>query len=146
MKVSIVAESSPETTFPELNTPVMLDGASCGFPNPCTDHQDRRLDLNEYLITNSAATFFARASGDSMVGVGIFDSDVLIVNRAATPVQGDVIIAFIDGGLTCKILDIRNQQLCAGEDCINPIPIPEDGFSVEGVVTSSIRLHRSISR
>lgn len=146
MKITVVDDGSKEAEYPVFTAPVMLDGASCGFPNPATDHMDRRLDLNEYLIRHPAATFYARASGDSMIGAGIFDGDLLIVDRAATPSQGDVIIAALDGGLTCKILDTRNQRLLAGDDSHEPIPIPEDTFCVEGVVISSIRLHRVISR
>jgi DNA polymerase V len=146
MKVTLIADTPSDHTRQVFSAPVMLDGAACGFPNPATDHIDRKLDLNEYLIRHPSATFFARASGDSMNGVGIFDSDLLIVDRAVTPIQGDVIIAAIDGGLTCKIIDIRNQQLLAGDDSYPPIPIPEDSFSAEGVVVSSIRLHRGICR
>lgn len=146
MKITVVEDTGSDEGLPAFSAPVMLDGASCGFPNPATDHMDRKLDLNEYLIRHPSATFFARASGDSMTGAGIFDSDLLIVDRAATPVQGDVIIAVIDGGLTCKIIDIRNQMLLAGDDSYPPIPIRDESFSAEGVVISSIRMHRSINR
>lgn len=146
MRITVIEDSASDERLPAFTAPVMLDGASCGFPNPTTDHMDRKLDLNEYLIRHPSATFFARASGDSMTGVGIFDADLLVVDRAATPVQGDVIIAVVDGGLTCKIIDMRNQRLLAGDDSYAPIPINGESFSAEGVVISSIRMHRSINR
>jgi DNA polymerase V len=147
MKVTIVEQPVGILDPAAFEAPMMQDSASCGFPNPATDHMDRKLDLNEYLIRHPSATFFARASGESMVGAGIFDGDLLIVDRATPASQGDVIIAALDGGLTCKILDIRMQQLLGGDDAYEPIPIPDDqDFSVEGVVISSIRLHRPINR
>lgn len=145
MKVSIVNLPGSCATQAQAKSVLMQDSVSCGFPNPASDHQDRKLDLNELLVRHPAASFFARASGDSMVGKGIFDGDVLIVDRSLTPVQGDVVIAALDGELTCKSIDIRNQRLLGGDESYPPINIPDDiSFAIEGVVVSSLRLHRAI--
>lgn len=114
-----------------------------GFPSPADDYKEGSLSLDEHLIQHPAATYLARASGDSMEGVGIYDRDLLIIDRALEPVQGDVIIVAIDGELTCKLLDRQKHQLLAANSLYPPIPIL-DGQSVEieGVVKASIRYHR----
>jgi len=104
---------------------------------------DKRLDLNEQFIKHPAATFYCRVSGQSMTGAGIFDGDLLIVDRAVRPVHGDVILAALDGELTCKILDMYNRQLVSANDQYPPLLITEGmDFSIEGVVIHSIRSHR----
>ena len=125
-----------------LEIPGFIARVPAGFPNPADDYMDRRLDLNEHLIKHPAATFYCRVSGESMRGAGIFDGDLLIVDRAVKPVHGNVVLASIHGELTCKILDINNQCLLAANKNYPPIPINEDsGFSVEGVIIYSIRNH-----
>ena len=49
-----------------------------------------------------AATFFVKVDGDSMIGAGIHDKDLLVVDRSLTPANGDIIIAVLDGELTVK--------------------------------------------
>ena len=113
-----------------------------GFPSPADDYADRALDLNEHLIRHEAATFYCRASGRSMEGAGIFDDDLLIVDRAVTPVNGSVVIALVDGALACKILDIPARRLLSANPEYPPIDIAENmELVIEGVVTHSIRSH-----
>ncbi len=73
-----------------------------GFPSPAEDYAECQLDLNEHLIAHPAATFFVRASGNSMINVGIHDKDLLIVDRSLDPVGGKIVIAAINGELTVK--------------------------------------------
>lgn len=126
-----------------LRIPGFIARVPAGFPSPAEDYMDRALDLNEHLIKHPSATFYCRVSGESMQDVGIFDGDLLIVDRAVKPAQGDVVLASINGELTCKILDIKARQLLASNKNYPPINIREGSeFSVEGVVLYSIRYHR----
>jgi len=125
--------------------PLYSARVQAGFPSPADDYLEGSLDLNEHLITHPAATFYCRVCGDSMTGVGIFDGDLLIVDRSLSPRNGDVVLAVLDGELTCKILDIKRQRLLAANRQYAPIPIPENSsFEIEGVVISSIRRHRCL--
>lgn len=134
---------TPRQPATNLQLPCFLTLAPAGFPSPADDYIDRKLDLNEYLIKHPAATFFCRVAGDSMTGVGIFDGDLLIVDRAVKATQGDVVLATIDGELTCKILDVNNKRLLAANNSYDPIPLGEDAdLQIEGVVIHSIRQHR----
>ncbi len=126
-------------------TPCFLSRVQAGFPSPADDYLDKTLDLNELLIRHPAASFYCRVSGDSMTDAGIFDGDYLIVDRALRPAHGDVVVAALDGELTCKILDLHHQRLLAANRDYPPIPIREGAeFVIEGVVTSSIRRHRCL--
>ncbi len=73
-----------------------------GFPSPAEQYLEPPLDLNELLVKRPAATYFVRVQGDSMVGAGISDGDMLVVDRSLRPADGDVIIASVDGDFTVK--------------------------------------------
>ena len=75
---------------------------AAGFPSPAEQYQEPPLDLNEFLVKRPAATFFVKVSGDSMIGAGIHDKDLLVVDRSLRPASGDVIIASVDGEFTVK--------------------------------------------
>ena len=70
---------------------------SAGFPSPADDYLDLPIDLNEYLVENSAATFYIRVSGNSMQDEGIDDGDLLVVDRSKTPKNNDIVIGVLFG-------------------------------------------------
>ena len=82
------------------------DAVPAGFPSPAEDYKEDVLSLDEHLISHPAATYLARASGDSMQGVGIYDQDLLVIDRSLTPRSGCVVIAAVDGELCCKQIDV----------------------------------------
>ena len=81
-----------------------------GFPSPAEQYLEPPLDLNELLVRRPAATYFVRVEGDSMVGAGIRDGDLLVVDRSLRPADGDVIIASVDGDFTVKTLRLGNGE------------------------------------
>jgi DNA polymerase V len=130
-----------------FHAPLFISRVPAGFPSPADDYMDKKLDLNEHFIKHPEATFYCRVSGQSMTGAGIFDGDLLIVDRAVNPAHGDVILAALNGELTCKILDMHNRRLLSANDGYPPLPIEEGAdFQIEGVVINSIRSHRVCSR
>ena len=83
----------------------MLPGrVAAGFPSPAEDHAVQRIDLMAQLIKHPQATFLLRVRGESMKDAGIFDNDVVLVDRAITPRSGHIVIAMIDGEFVCKTL------------------------------------------
>lgn len=113
-----------------------------GGPSPADDHIDEHLDLNEHLIKHPAATFFVRVSGHSMIGAGINENDILIVDRSLTPAHGKIVVAAIDGQLTVKRINImKNGQLflMPENEEFRPIEITgENEVTIWGVVTNVI--------
>ena len=116
----------------------------CGFPSPADDHLAAPLDLFSHLIEHPSATYFAYAEGESMMN-RIHPGDLLIVDRAVSVKSGDIIIAAVNGELTCKIVDIEHRCLRSENPSFKPIPIPEEGIELicEGVVVYAISRTRS---
>ena len=77
-------------------------GISAGFPSPAQDYEEPRLHLNDLLIKRPETTFIAKASGDSMIGAGINDGDILVVDRALTNYKDKIVIACVYGEFTVK--------------------------------------------
>ena len=121
--------------------------ASCGFNNGvetlASTYPELGQTLDQLFMPNRVATFIGLASGDSMKDIGLFDGDLIIVDRAVEIKDGDVIVANLNGEFVCKILDYKNGRLISASDQYKPVAIKDcDVFSCEGVVTSSIRLFR----
>ena len=119
---------------------------AAGFPSPAADYTEGRIDLSEILVPHPSATFTLRISGHSMIRAGIHDGDLAIVDRSLEARHDDVIVAVLDGELTCKRLLLRNGRayLAPESDDATYLTIEVTGrdFSVWGVVTSTIRIHR----
>ena len=121
--------------------PLYASTVSAGFPSPADDYIETALDLNEHLIKHPAATFFVRVSGDSMINAGIYDQDVLIVDRSLAPKQGDIVIAVLDGELTVKRLHLEKESIILMPENPDYLPIhvtKSMSFSIWGVVTTVI--------
>ncbi len=138
---SSIREIFPADCRTPLRRPLFLSGVSAGFPSPADDYLDRKLDLNEHLVKNPAATFFVRVAGDSMLGAGINDNDILVVDRSLEPCRGSIVIAVVNGELTVKRL-LQNKNSCrlAAENPAYPdLEINEDTpLEIWGVATYAI--------
>ncbi len=124
-----------------LKIPMYESRIQAGFPSPADNFSEGTLDLNEYLITHKAATFFVRVTGESMTGAGIFPGDMLIVDRSLTPIWGKVVIAVVNGEMTVKRLEKTKNKilLCSENDNFPDIHVSEEeDFSIWGVVTNVI--------
>lgn len=109
-----------------------------GFGAAADDYAERGIDLNEQLIKNKPATFFMRVNSDAMIGAGIHNGDVVIVDRSLEAKNGKVIIAVLDGEMLIRRLEIdqNKKRLLPATKKLSPIEINESNtFSVWGVVT-----------
>ncbi len=128
---------------PDGNTtkvPIFTEKVQVGWPSPADDYVERSIDLNEFLISNTAATYLVRAKGDSMLNVGINDGAVLIVDRSIEPQHGKIVIASIDGSYACKKLQLYPEpKLLSANIKYPPIKIDkEEDLEILGVVTAAI--------
>ena len=136
MKISLVAAS---LLAAPLRLPLYSHGIAAGFPSPADDYIEQALDLNEHLIKHPAATYYARANGNSLSGRGIIDKDLLVIDRSLAPQDGDIVVAALDGDLCCKILDLKHRQLRSAHIDCPPIPIPDESdLLIEGVLIHAI--------
>ena len=86
-------------------------GISAGFPSPADDFKEIRISLDNELVKNKEATFYARVSGDSMVGADLHDGDLLVIDRAINPENGKIAVCFIDGEFTVKRIKKEKDKL-----------------------------------
>ena len=113
-----------------------------GFPSPAEDLGATRIDVLEKIILHPAATYVMRVSGDSMVGYGIFDDDILLVDRAIRPRHGHIVVANLDNEFVVEYLWKKNGviKLKAGNPTFADI-VPKDGQTLQvwGVVLTAIK-------
>tara|TARA_B100000902_G_scaffold20975_1_gene25248 strand:- start:4828 stop:5739 length:912 start_codon:yes stop_codon:yes gene_type:complete len=113
---------------------------SKSFPSSPDRYIESPIDLNKHLIKNSAATFLVRAQGESMLGSGIIDQSVLVVDRSIKPEHNSIVVATIDGEFVCKRLKLK-PKICLMPDNPNCAPIfvnPGQELEMIGVVTTII--------
>lgn len=125
----------------KLPLPLFSGKVAAGFPSPADDYVDKTLDLNELLVQKPAATFFARAQGDSMLGAGIHPNDILVIDRSIEAVPGKIVVCALNGELTVKRLakDGESWKLQAENPAYPDIPIHDNlELVIWGVVTNVI--------
>jgi DNA polymerase V len=120
----------------------LLRGAALAcFTSPANDYAERRTSLDEHSIQHAGSTFFMRVAGDSMHGLGIFDGDLLVVDRARPATHGCVVIAVLEGEFTVKqLLHTPEGRIlrAAHPGYADTLIKPEHDFSVWGVVRWNI--------
>jgi DNA polymerase V len=125
-----------EASFDEIT--LYGDSVPAGFPSPADDYLDMDLNLHDYLVQHPSATFCVRAIGDSMVDAGIQSSDVMVIDRALTPKNNDIILAVVNGEFTVKRIKKSEDELylMPANESYKPMKITEEmNFQVWGVVT-----------
>ena len=121
--------------------PLFLTNIEAGFPSPADDWIEERLDLNQHLVKKPTSTFFLRVRGDSMKGAGIYQGDVLIVDRSISAVHNQIVIATVNMEFTVKRLYKQGShlKLIPENPEFKPLSITaEMDFQIWGVVTYSI--------
>ena len=124
-----------------ITLPLYGSAVPCGFTSPAEDHVENQLSLDHYLVANPEATFFVRASGDSMTGAGIFDGDLLIIDRSIEVKNNRIVLAILDTEFTVKrlIQDADKITLRAENDQYPDIVVgPQQSMMVWGVVVHVI--------
>lgn len=143
--ISIIQDSRcllPAVDPRPLPLPLGLVKVSAGFPSPAADYQDKRLDINDYLVRNAVATFFFPVEGNSMEGAEIFAGDILVVDRSLRARDGHIVVAFVDGERLVKRLSCHGTsvRLLAEHPAYPPLVIQENmEFLIWGVVVGKFK-------
>jgi len=117
-------------------------GISAGIPAPAEDFSQQRLSLDSELVKNKEATFYAKVSGQSMIGAGLDDNDLLVIDRSLEPTNNKIAVCFLDGEFTVKRLRVDSDGIWLKPE--NPnypiIKITDDNdFVIWGIVTNVIK-------
>lgn len=117
-----------------------------GFPSPAQDFLEPAISLDELMSIRAPHTYLMRVQGLSMRDAGILDGDILVVDRSAVPVDGDIVVASVNNEPVVKRIELAWGRIVALRSA-NPEyqdiePAEGDLVEVWGVVTSSVRLNR----
>lgn len=117
-------------------------GIKAGFPSPAADFDETKINLDNVLVKNREATFYAKASGNSMIGAGIDDGDIMVIDRSLEPVNNKIAVCYIDGEFTVKRIKIEKKgvYLMPENKEFHPIKVTEDNqLIIWGIVTYVIK-------
>ena len=125
------------------NGAILVDtGISAGFPSPADDFRETRISLDDELIQNKDATFFAKVKGQSMIDAGLDDNDLLVIDRSLEPANNKIAVCFLDGEFTVKRLRVEKNEVWLQPENPN-YPIinitEENDFVIWGIVTNVIK-------
>lgn len=111
----------------EVSVPLFLHGLCAGFPSPADDFLDQSIDLTRLLIRNPPSTFLWRVDGHSMIDAGIFDGDLLVVDRSLKPRHRDIVVAIVHGERSLKrlLLDGDRPRLAFENKSFPAYSLPE---------------------
>ncbi|MDO1445508.1 translesion error-prone DNA polymerase V autoproteolytic subunit [Rhodocytophaga aerolata] len=127
----------PINILPKKTLPLFACKVSAGFPSPANDYEEKPLNLHDYVVDNNSTTYFVKAEGNSMVGAGIFDGTVLVVDKSVEAKTGDIVVAFING--ECFVKRLRYERgsafLCPENEGYPVYEIKDrEHFQIFGVV------------
>ena len=125
-----------------LEMPYISSGIKAGFPSPAADFDGSRISIDQVVVKNPTATFYAKANGNSMIGAGIDDGDILVIDKSIEPQDGKIAVCFIDGEFTVKRIKIQeNSLLLLPENKLfEPIEVTqENDFIIWGIVTYVVK-------
>lgn len=117
-------------------------GISAGFPSPADDFLQQKLSLDDKLIKDKDATFYARVKGNSMIGAGLDDGDLLVVDRSEEPSNNCIAVCYLDGEFTVKRLKVEKSCIYLVPENPNykPIKVVEGNqLIIWGVVSYVIK-------
>ena len=132
---------TPDDSNP-LEIALAQTGISAGFPSPAEDFKEFKISLDKTLVKNKEATFYAKVSGQSMIGAGLDDGDLLVVDRSLEPQHNKIAVCFIDGEFTVKRLKVTSDSVYLHPEnpAYEPIKITDDNnFQIWGIVTHVIK-------
>jgi DNA polymerase V len=122
--------------------PLAHTGVSAGFPSPADDFKELRISIDQEVVKNEEATFYARVNGQSMHGAGLDDGDLLVIDRSREPEDNAIAVCFIDGEFTVKRLKVEAECIFLMPENPNykPIKVTEDNqLIIWGVVTYVVK-------
>jgi len=132
--------------FPDFESsnelPFISSGIKAGFPSPAADFDESKISLDNVLVKNREATFYAKASGTSMIGAGIDDGDIMVIDRSIEPQNNKVAVCFIDGEFTIKRIKVEKDcvYLMPENKQFQPIKVTEENeLIIWGMVTYVIK-------
>lgn len=139
LKMHLNQLAQPAEKPAQMELPLLINRIDAN-PHLANEGIYKQIDLNQFLVKTPSTTFLAWAEGESLQGIGIDDGDLLVIDRTASHAQNSVVVATVNGELTCKILDLHGMKLLNAKPDLDPIYMNEKSeIIIEGVVIHSIK-------
>lgn len=139
MTVKILGKLDIDEDNEVILLPLFNHTVRAGFLSPACDYVQERIDLNSILIRHPNATFLVEVCGESMINMGIFPKDILVVDKSLNPCHKDIVIAMTDDGFTTKQLILDKQIILRSHNDDFADILVKGELEIFGVVTSSVR-------
>ena len=118
----------------------LVGNVAAGIPASAEESQRDVLSMDEYLVARPETSFLLRVTGDSMIGAGIMEGDLVIVERERTPRNGDIVLAEVDGQWTMKYFRRQGGKVVlVAANPAYPVICPREELKIGGVITASVR-------
>ncbi len=120
--------------------PLAQSPVRAGLPEASEDAGADALTIDDYLIERPSQTVLIRVKGDSMIDAGIFDGDLVVVEKRPSAQKGDIVVAIVDGQFTLKRLEVERGQFVLRAENKAYAPIrPEGALEIFGVMVGLVR-------
>ena len=131
----------------KVMTPYFNHSASCGFPSPAGEGEGEPFSFHDFFVRHPKDTFIMNARGDSMTAAGIFEDDIIVIDRSLEARNGDIVLAFLNGDMTLKRLHVEDGKPELHPESLSseyPVlkPTEYDDFQIIGVLTGTGRRYR----
>ena len=139
--IEIIDDNFNLTRREVVNVP-LIGQVAAGQPILAVENITNYFPIPAEFLNNSE-TFMLNVKGDSMINMGIYDGDMIIVRRQQTADNGEVIVALVDDSATVKRFykEDGHYRLQPENDFMDPIIV--DNVEIVGKVIGLIRLHIS---
>jgi repressor LexA len=144
LKLAGFLESTPDRRIAPSKRffarPLAESPVRAGLPEAVDDASSDALTIDDYLIEHPSQTVLIRVKGDSMIDAGIFDGDLVVVEKGTTAKRGDIVVAIVDDQFTLKRLDSERGQFILRAENKAYAPIrPDHGLEIFGVMVGLVR-------
>ncbi|HET8584614.1 MAG TPA: LexA family transcriptional regulator [Casimicrobiaceae bacterium] len=144
LKLAGFLESTPDRRLAPTKRffarPLAAGFVRAGLPEPVVDDEADAVTLDDYLIERPSQTVLVRVKGDSMLDAGIFDGDLVVVEKRPAAQKGDIVVAIVDNQFTLKRLEIESGRfVLKPENKAYPVIRPEGALEIFGVMVGLVR-------
>ena len=124
-----------------VNVPI-VGTVAAGHPVLAVENIEGYFPIPAEFMPNEQS-FMLKVKGESMVNVGIFDGDQVLVKKQSTASDGDIVVALVDDGATVKTFykEKGYYRLQPENDTMDPIIIHGD-LQILGKVFGIFRLYQ----
>ena len=120
--------------------PLAESPVRAGLAETVDDGEAEALTIDDYLIERPSSTVLIRVKGDSMMDAGIFDGDLVVVEKRPSAHKGEIVVAIVDNQFTLKRLDLEGGKFILRAENKAYAPIrPEGALEIFGVMVGLVR-------